>query len=188
MATSLPYSHVDSDLRVLAAQAEGSVAEPSVASMGPLLCLDSSGHYSAWSHLNVSSYKTIDGWAQKIKLTGKGLRLKECDMQSRIKPKSKNIWIDCCSLCDYDDGLIDITRESTDSKLFLGVTLRSMIKRCSLDLILPICIRITNHYCFFDEHQKLGVYAVYASVKSQKASTTPTVNPGSGDPDCEVPL
>ncbi|KAJ6330452.1 hypothetical protein OIU76_009123, partial [Salix suchowensis] len=41
--TSLPYSHVDSDLRVLAAQAEGSVAEPSVAYMGPLPCLDSSG-------------------------------------------------------------------------------------------------------------------------------------------------
>ncbi|CAL5376476.1 unnamed protein product [Camellia sinensis] len=31
-----------------------------------------------------------------------------------IKPKSKHIWIDHCSLCDYDDGLIDITRESTD--------------------------------------------------------------------------
>ncbi|CAL5360940.1 unnamed protein product [Camellia sinensis] len=32
----------------------------------------------------------------------------------QIKPKSKHIWIDHCSLCDYDDGLIDITRESTD--------------------------------------------------------------------------
>ncbi|KAL7240524.1 hypothetical protein ACSBR2_006220 [Camellia fascicularis] len=34
--------------------------------------------------------------------------------QCFIKPKSKHIWIDHCSLCDYDDGLIDITRESTD--------------------------------------------------------------------------
>ncbi|THG00182.1 hypothetical protein TEA_003375 [Camellia sinensis var. sinensis] len=35
------------------------------------------------------------------------------DKGIQIKPKSKHIWIDHCSLCDYDDGLIDITREST---------------------------------------------------------------------------
>lgn len=32
----------------------------------------------------------------------------------QIKPNSKHIWIDRCSLRDYDDGLIDITRQSTD--------------------------------------------------------------------------
>lgn len=79
----------------------------------------------------MSSYKTIDGRGQKVKLTGKGLRLKECehviicnlefeggrgpDVDGiQIKPKSRHIWIDRCSLSDYDDGLIDITRESTD--------------------------------------------------------------------------
>lgn len=83
------------------------------------------------SYLRVSSYKTIDGRGQRIKLTGKGLQLKECehvivcnlefeggrghDVDGiQIKPKSKHIWIDRCSLRDYDDGLIDITRESTD--------------------------------------------------------------------------
>lgn len=68
---------------------------------------------------------------QRVKLTGKGLRLKECeniiicnlefeggrghDVDGiQIKPNSKHIWIDRCSLRDYDDGLIDITRQSTD--------------------------------------------------------------------------
>ena len=77
------------------------------------------------------SYKTIDGRGQRIKLTGKGLRLKECehiiicnlefeggrghDVDGiQIKPNSRHIWIDRCSLRDYDDGLIDITRQSTD--------------------------------------------------------------------------
>lgn len=32
----------------------------------------------------------------------------------QIKPNSKHIWIDRCSLKDYDDGLIDITRQSTN--------------------------------------------------------------------------
>lgn len=90
-----------------------------------------SGTIELKSYLNVSSYKTIDGRGQRIKLTGKGLRLKECehviisnlefeggrgpDVDAiQIKPHSKHIWIDRCSLQDYVDGLIDITRESTD--------------------------------------------------------------------------
>lgn len=90
-----------------------------------------SGAIHLSSILSVSSYKTIDGRGQRIKLTGKGLRLKECehvivcnlefeggrgpDVDGiQIKPNSKHIWIDRCSLRDYDDGLIDITRGSTD--------------------------------------------------------------------------
>lgn len=90
-----------------------------------------SGTIHLSSYLSVSSFKTIDGRGQKIKLTGKGLRLKECehvivcnlefeggrgpDVDGiQIKPKSQHIWIDRCTLRDYDDGLIDITRESTD--------------------------------------------------------------------------
>lgn len=90
-----------------------------------------SGTINLSSYLNVSSYKTVDGRGQRIKFTGKGLRLKECehiiicnlefeggrghDVDGiQIKPNSKHIWIDRCSLCDYDDGLIDITRQSTD--------------------------------------------------------------------------
>lgn len=90
-----------------------------------------SGTIHLSSYLNVSSHKTIDGRGQRIKLTGKGLRLKECehvivcnlefeggrgpDVDGiQIKPNSKHIWIDRCSLRDYEDGLIDITRCSTD--------------------------------------------------------------------------
>ena len=90
-----------------------------------------SGIIELKSYLNVSSYKTIDGRGQRIELVGKGLRLKECehviicnlefeggrgpDVDAiQIKPNSKHIWIDRCSLSDFDDGLIDITRESTD--------------------------------------------------------------------------
>ncbi|ERN01127.1 hypothetical protein AMTR_s00002p00205820 [Amborella trichopoda] len=66
----------------------------------------------------------------KGKVAGKGLQLRECehvivcnlefeggrgpDVDAiQIKPNSRHIWIDRCSLRDYDDGLIDITRAST---------------------------------------------------------------------------
>lgn len=81
--------------------------------------------------MRVSSYKTIDGRGQRVKLTGKGLLLRECehvivcnlvieagrghDVDAiQIKPNSKHIWIDRCSLSDFEDGLIDISRGSTD--------------------------------------------------------------------------
>ncbi|RRT44911.1 hypothetical protein B296_00055471 [Ensete ventricosum] len=64
-------------------------------------------------------------------VTGNGLQLRGCehviicnlefeggrgdDVDAiQIKPKSRHIWIDRCSLHDYSDGLIDITCESTD--------------------------------------------------------------------------
>lgn len=90
-----------------------------------------SGTIELSSYLSVSSYKTIDGRGQRIKLTGKGLRLKECEHVIicnlilekgvgddtdgiQIKPNSRHIWIDRCSLSDFCDGLIDISRSSTD--------------------------------------------------------------------------
>lgn len=83
------------------------------------------------SYLRVSSYQTIDGRGHRIKLVEKVLQLKECehiiiknlefegcrgpDVDGiQIKPNSQHIWIDHCSLSDYDDGLIDITRQSTN--------------------------------------------------------------------------
>lgn len=152
------------------------------------IIFDVSGTIELSSYINVSSYKTVDGRGQRVKLTGKGLRLKECehviicnllfeggrghDVDGiQIKPNSKHIWIDRCSLSDYDDGLIDITRQSTDitvsrsaiygfeikiwlflvfgnclnfSKLHAGVTFRIMIKPCSLVPIPPT--RMTDAY------------------------------------------
>ncbi|GMY14629.1 probable pectate lyase 4 [Fagus crenata] len=228
---SLPYAHVDSSLRALAGQAEGfghcaigglhgplyhvtTLADDGPGSLRegcrskePLwIVFEVSGTIHLSSYLNVSSYKTIDGRGQRIKLTGKGLRLKECehviicnlefeggrgpDVDAiQIKPNSKHIWIDRCSLRDYDDGLIDITRESTDitvSRCHFSQHDKTMLIGADPSHIGDKCIRVTIHHCFFDgtrqRHPRVrfgkvhlynnytrnwGIYAVCASVESQ---------------------
>ncbi|KAG6489127.1 probable pectate lyase 4 [Zingiber officinale] len=230
MAT-LPYAHVDGSLRALAGQAEGfgrfaigglrgpvhyvtSLADDGPGSLREACCMreplwivfEVSGTIHLSSYLRVSSYKTIDGRGQRIKLTGKGLQLKECehvivcnlefeggrghDVDGiQIKPKSKHIWIDRCSLQDYDDGLIDITRESTDitvSRCHFSNHDKTMLIGADSSHITDRCIRVTIHHCFFDgtiqRHPRLrfgkvhlynnytrswGIYAVCASVEAQ---------------------
>ncbi|OWM82349.1 hypothetical protein CDL15_Pgr001923 [Punica granatum] len=229
--TSLPYGHVDSSLRSLAGQAEGfgrfavgglhgplyhvtTLADDGPGSLRdgcrkkePLwIVFDISGTIHLSSYLNVSSYKTIDGRGQRIKFTGKGLRLKECehviicnlefeggrgpDVDGiQIKPNSKHIWIDRCSLRDYDDGLIDITRQSTDitvSRCHFSAHDKTMLIGADPTHVEDRCIRVTIHHCFFDgtrqRHPRVrfgkvhlynnytrnwGIYAVCASVESQ---------------------
>ncbi|KAJ4849674.1 hypothetical protein Tsubulata_012136 [Turnera subulata] len=228
---SLPYSQVDCTLRALAGQAEGfgrlaigglhgpvfyvtSLADDGPGSLRdacrkkqPLwIVFEVSGTIELRSYLNVSSYKTVDGRGQRIKLTGKGLRLKECehviicnlefeggrgpDVDGiQIKPNSKHIWIDRCSLRDYDDGLIDITRESTDitvSRCHFSQHDKTMLIGADPSHVGDRCIRVTIHHCFFDgtrqRHPRVrfgkvhlynnytrnwGIYAVCASVESQ---------------------
>ncbi|KAL6277822.1 hypothetical protein ACE6H2_021423 [Prunus campanulata] len=228
---ALPYAHVDASLRALAAQAEGfgrlaigglrgalyhvtTLADDGPGSLRdgcrrkePLwIVFEISGTILLSSYLNVSSYKTIDGRGQRIKLTGKGLRLKECehvivcnlefeggrgpDVDGiQIKPNSKHIWIDRCSLRDYDDGLIDITRGSTDitiSRCHFSQHDKTMLIGSDPSHIDDRCIRVTIHHCFFDgtrqRHPRVrfakvhlynnytrnwGIYAVCASVESQ---------------------
>jgi len=118
-------------LAVAADDGPGSLREASRRREPLWIVFEVSGTINLKSYLSVSSYKTIDGRGQRIKFTGKGLRLKECehviicnlefeggrghDVDGiQIKPNSKHIWIDRCTLRDYDDGLIDITRASTD--------------------------------------------------------------------------
>ncbi|KAL8136025.1 putative pectate lyase 4 [Apium graveolens] len=231
MGLSLPYAHVDSHLRALAGQAEGfgrcaigglhghlyhvtTLADDGPGSLRdgcrkkePLwIVFEVSGTIELSSYLNVSSHKTIDGRGQKIKLTGKGLRLKECehviicnlefeggrghDVDGiQIKPNSKHIWIDRCSLRDYDDGLIDITRGSTDitiSRCHFSQHDKTMLIGADPSHTGDRCIRITIHHCFFDgtrqRHPRVrfgkvhlynnytrnwGIYAICASVESQ---------------------
>nr|GMD59629.1 probable pectate lyase 4 [Ipomoea batatas] len=231
MALLLPYAHVDSTLRALAGQAEGfgrfavgglhgplyhvtTLADDGPGSLRdgcrrkePLwIVFEVSGTIELRSYLNVSSYKTIDGRGQRIKLTGKGLRLKECehvivcnlefeggrgpDVDGiQIKPNSKHIWIDRCSLSDYDDGLIDITRESTDitiSRCHFSKHDKTILIGADPSNITDRCMRVTIHHCFFDgtrqRHPRVrfakvhlynnytrnwGIYAVCASVESQ---------------------
>ncbi|KAK6942898.1 Pectate lyase [Dillenia turbinata] len=229
---ALPYAHVDSSLRALAGQAEGfgrfaigglhgslyhvtTLADDGPGSLRngcrekePLwIVFDVSGTIHLHSYLNVSSYKTIDGRGQRIKITGKGgLKLKECehviicnleieggrgpDVDAiQIKPNSKHIWIDRCSLRDYDDGLIDITRGSTDitiSRCHFAQHDKTMLIGADPSHTGDRCIRVTIHHCFFDgtrqRHPRVrfgkvhlynnytrawGIYAVCASVESQ---------------------
>ncbi|XP_019185171.1 PREDICTED: probable pectate lyase 4 [Ipomoea nil] len=231
MALVLPYGHVDSSFRALAGQAEGfgrfavgglhgplyhvtTLADDGPGSLRdgcrrkePLwIVFEVSGTIELRSFLNVSSYKTIDGRGQRIKLTGKGLRLKECehvivcnlefeggrgpDVDGiQIKPNSKHIWIDRCSLSDYDDGLIDICRESTDitiSRCHFSNHDKTILIGADPSNITDRCMRVTIHHCFFNgtrqRHPRVrfakvhlynnytrnwGIYAVCASVESQ---------------------
>ncbi|CAO2839871.1 unnamed protein product [Amaranthus hypochondriacus] len=231
MAITLPYSHVDSCLRALAGQAQGFGRHAIGGLHGPLFHITSladdgpgslreacrkkeplwivfevSGTIHLNSYLSVSSYKTIDGRGKKIKFTGKGLRLKECehviicnlefeggrghDIDGiQIKPNSKHIWIDRCTLRDYDDGLIDITRQSTDitiSRCHFAQHDKTMLIGADPTHVDDRCIRVTIHHCFFDgtrqRHPRVrfgkvhlfnnytrdwGIYAVCASVESQ---------------------
>ncbi|XP_031489179.1 pectate lyase 1 [Nymphaea colorata] len=226
---ALPYSRVDSDLRALAGQAEGfgrfaigglhgavyrvtSLADDGLGSLReacrrkePLwIVFEVSGVIHLSSYLKVSSYKTIDGRGQRIKLTGKGLQLKECEHVIicnlefeggrdadciQIKPKSRHIWIDRCSLRDYDDGLVDITRASTDitvSRCHFSQHNKTILIGADPTHIEDRCIRVTIHHCFFDgtrqRHPRVrfgkvhlynnyiknwGIYAVCASIESQ---------------------
>ena len=100
----LLYAHIDSNLGALAGQVEGfgrlaigglhgplyhvtTLADDGPGSLRdgchrnePLrIVFEVSGIIHLSSYLKVSSYKTIDGRVQRIKLTGKGLRLKECE-------------------------------------------------------------------------------------------------------------
>lgn len=227
----LPYSDVDSSLRALAGRAEGfgrfaiggrdgqlyyvtTLADDGPGSLRdgcrkkePLwIVFEVSGTIHLNSYLSVSSHKTIDGRGQRIKLTGKGLRLKECeniiicnlefeggrghDVDGiQIKPNSRNIWIDRCSLRDYDDGLIDITRQSTDitvSRCYFAQHDKTMLIGADPSNIGDRCIRVTIHHCFFDGTRQRqprlrygkvhlynnytrnwGIYAVCASVEAQ---------------------
>ncbi|KAD4384374.1 hypothetical protein E3N88_24542 [Mikania micrantha] len=228
---SVPYSHVDCSLRALAGQAEGfgrlavgglngaiyhvtALSDDGPGSLRagcrikePLwIVFEVSGTIELLSYLNVSSYKTIDGRGRRIKLTGKGLRLKECehviicnlefeggrghDVDGiQIKPNSKHIWIDRCSLKDYEDGLIDITRQSTNitiSRCHFSNHDKTMLIGADASHHGDRCMCVTIHHCFFDgtrqRHPRVryarvhlynnytrnwGIYAVCASVESQ---------------------
>ncbi|XP_016572215.1 probable pectate lyase 4 isoform X2 [Capsicum annuum] len=226
----LPYADVDSSLKGLAGRAEGygrfaigglngpvysvtSLTDDGPGSLRdgcrkkePLwIVFEVSGTIHLASYLRVSSYKTIDGRGQRIKLTGKGLQLKDCehiivcnlefeggrghDIDGiQIKPNSRHIWIDRCSLRDYDDGLIDITRQSTDitiSRCYFAQHDKTMLIGADPSHVGDRCIRVTIHHCFFDgtrqRHPRVrfgkvhlynnytrnwGIYAICASVES----------------------
>ncbi|XP_071697570.1 putative pectate lyase 17 isoform X2 [Rutidosis leptorrhynchoides] len=195
IALKIPYSNVDSTLRSLAAQAEGfgrfatgglhgeiyhvtTLSDDGPGSLRagcrmkePLwIVFEVSGTIELSSSLNVSSYKTIDGRGQRIKLTRKGIRLYECEHVIicnleleggrgpdvggiQIKTNSKNIWIDRCSLKDFDDGLIDISYQSTNitiSRCHFSNHDKTMLIGADALHHGDRCMNVTIHHCFFD--------------------------------------
>ncbi|KAG8051688.1 hypothetical protein GUJ93_ZPchr0001g30587 [Zizania palustris] len=177
---------------------------------GPLwIVFEVSGTIHLHTYLRVSSHKTIDGRGQRVRLVGKGLQLREChhvivcnieveggrghDVDAiQIKPESTNIWIDRCSLADCDDGLIDITRGSTDitvSRCRFSQHDKTMLVGADPTHTGDRCIRVTIHHCFFDGTRQRqprlrfgkahlynnytrdwGIYAACAGVEAQIVS------------------
>ncbi|KAK1265380.1 hypothetical protein QJS04_geneDACA017911 [Acorus gramineus] len=157
---ALPYSRADESLRSLAGHAEGF-----------------GRHAIGGLHGAVYHVTSLAG--------GRGHDVDGI----QIKPKSRHIWIDRCSLRDYDDGLIDITRESTDitvSRCHFSTHDKTMLIGADPTHIGDRCIQVTIHHCFFDgtrqRHPRVrygkvhlynnytrnwGIYAVCASVESQ---------------------
>lgn len=170
------------------------------------IVFDTSGVIMLSSGIKVQSYKTIDGRGHRVKLMGKGLQLRECehviicnlefeggrgdDVDGiQLKPNCKHVWIDRCSLSDYDDGLIDITRQCTDitvSRCYFSNHDKTMLIGADPSHVDDRCIRVTIHHCFFDgtrqRHPRVrfgkvhlynnytrnwGIYAVCASVEAQ---------------------
>ncbi|EPS62434.1 hypothetical protein M569_12355, partial [Genlisea aurea] len=231
MAPRLPYREADNALRGLAGQAEGfgraaigglngavyhvttlnddgpGSLRYGCRSKEPLwITFKVSGTIKLSSQLTVSSHKTLDGRGRKIRISGKGLRLKECEHviicnlifdggegpdadAVQIKPNSRHIWIDRCSFSDYCDGLVDITRASTDitiSRCRFSNHNKAVLIGADPSNTGDRNIRVTIHHCFFDgtrqRHPRVrfgkvhlynnytrnwGVYAVCASVESQ---------------------
>ncbi|MQM06834.1 hypothetical protein Taro_039669 [Colocasia esculenta] len=228
---ALPYAHVDGSLRAIAGQAEGfgrcaigglhgslycvtSLADDGAGSLRegcrreePLwIVFDVSGTIQLASTMSVSSYKTIDGRGQRVKLAGHGLHLNKCEHvivcnlefecgrgndadAIQIKPGSRHIWIDRCSLRDYGDGLIDVTLGSTDitiSRCHFSMHDKAMLVGADCTNTGDRCIRVTVHHCFFDgtrqRHPRVrfgkvhlynnyttdwAIYAICASLESQ---------------------
>ncbi|KAJ1286124.1 hypothetical protein BS78_03G328700 [Paspalum vaginatum] len=227
----LPYRTVDSSLRAMAGQAEGfgrhaigglhgevyhvtNLDDDGAGSLRegcrqrePLwIVFDVSGTIHLSAGVRVSSHKTIDGRGQRVRLSGRGLQLRECEHvivcgleieggrghdadALQIKPRSRHVWVDRCSLRDFADGLVDVTNGSTDvtiSRCHLASHDKAVLVGASSAHVEDRRIRVTIHHCFFDgtrqRHPRVrfgrvhlynnytrgwGIYAVCASVESQ---------------------
>jgi len=101
---------------------------------GPLwITFDLSGDITLSSPIDMASDKTIDGRGQYIRLFDAGIDIvngthnviieniifkqgnaNKTEDALRLKQDAHTVWIDHVSLSDYPDGLLDITRGSTD--------------------------------------------------------------------------
>ncbi|XP_034593978.2 putative pectate lyase 21 isoform X2 [Setaria viridis] len=170
------------------------------------IVFDVSGTIHLSSGVRVSSYKTLDGRGRRVRLSGAGLELRRCEHvivcaleveggrghdadAVQIKPRSRHVWVDRCSLRDFADGLVDVTGGSTDvtvSRCHLASHDKAVLVGASSAHVEDRRIRVTIHHCFFDgtrqRHPRVrfgrvhlynnytrgwGIYAVCASVEAQ---------------------
>ena len=116
----------------VADSAEGSLRTCAEASTRQWVRFHLSGEIHLLSPIAVHSDKAIDGRGAEVRITGQGLALDGVSnviLENLIFEKgdkgteddaihiingTRNVWIDHCSLSDWGDGLVDITRSSTD--------------------------------------------------------------------------
>ncbi|KAJ9539989.1 hypothetical protein OSB04_026495 [Centaurea solstitialis] len=188
MATKLPYADIDSSLRAMAGRAEGFGRFAVGGAHGPLHSVTSLADDGEGSLREACRRK--DHYGSSLKFQALFICGRGHDVDGiQIKPNSKHIWIDRCSLRDYDDGLIDITRQSTDitvSRCYFANHDKTMLIGADPSHCGDRCIRVTVHHCFFDgtrqRHPRLRfgkvhlynnytrnweVYAICASVEAQ---------------------
>ncbi|KAL6896700.1 hypothetical protein ACP4OV_007272 [Aristida adscensionis] len=197
----------------------GSLREACRAAEPLWVVFEVSGTIHLRSYLRVASHKTIDGRGRRVVLAGKGLQLRDahhvivCNLlfeggrghdvdAIQIKPGSSHIWVDRCTLADYDDGLIDVTRQSTDvtvSRCRFARHDKAMLVGADPAHVADRCIRLTVHHCVFDgtrqRHPRLrfgkahlynnytagwGIYAVGAGVEAQIVSQCNIYEAGDG--------
>ncbi|GBG67285.1 hypothetical protein CBR_g88573 [Chara braunii] len=205
----------------LAADGPGSLAEACNKTCPLWIVFEVSGTIELSKYIRVRSFKTIDGRGQRIKIHGHGLQLKECehviicnielergpDDGIQLKPNTRNIWIDRCTLSDYDDGLIDVTRASTDvtiSRCRFANHNKTMLLSADPTHTFDRVMRVTIHHCFFDNtrqrHPRVrfgkahlynnytrgwGVYAVCSAVEAEIMSIAGRQNI-TLPPDCQA--
>ncbi|KAF2318649.1 hypothetical protein GH714_009566 [Hevea brasiliensis] len=197
--TSLPYADVDFSLRSIAGRAEGFGRFAIGGLHGPLYYVTHGRASGSCANLQCFYVGLLDDGPGSLR---EGCRRRQPlwivlrfrgrghDVDGiQIKPNSRHIWIDRCSLRDYDDGLIDITRQSTDitvSRCYFAQHDKTMLIGADPSHVGDRCIRVTIHHCFFDGTRQRqprlrfgkvhlynnytrnwGIYAVCASVESQ---------------------
>ena len=70
----------------------------------------------------------------------------------QIKPRSRHVWVDRCTLRDFADGLVDVTNGSTDvtvSRCHLAAHDKAVLVGASSAHVEDRRIRVTIHHCFF---------------------------------------
>jgi pectate lyase len=141
------------------------------------IVFDVSGAIELQSSVQIQSNKTVDGRGRAVTFRGYGIAVGagksnvvienlsfangiDVDNNDAIQlTEAKDVWIDHCSFSSYADGLVDVTRGSTDVtvswSLFANHALVMLVGR-SPDDVGDAVIRVTAHHNWWNQ---TGSYA-----------------------------